>query len=444
VTAPALSPLLGRGRVHPWLHVDAEGVVVGRVTDAGEVQLMTSEREVFEPAAVEKALALRPRVYPDVTGRWLDTDAEEWLATGTCPKFSEVLALLIHELRSGVEFPREELATLVALWTVGTYFVQHCQTFPRLWLTGERGSGKSKVLAVLHGTAFNASLCVSPTPAVLFRLIEEARPTLLVDEAEALDADERRELLGIINVGYKRGATVPRVEGDRTRQVQFFSVYTPVALAGIRALNATTEDRCIPLVMQRGLDPLRINAEVSPTAPSLARIRDGCYRLLLARSDEVHAALGDVPLPAWLSARPRELWRPLLALAYVADQEDGAFGVAADLLALAREHVEDREGASPEAEALLHLLAERLGAAAVVSVRPGDLAPSLRERLAWKDLSAELVARWLRRLGFRAGRKDREGRQYEVTREALQAVTARYSPGSTVTPSPSQDNHAES
>ncbi len=43
----------------------------------------------------------------------------------------------------------------------------------------------------LHGVAFNASLCVNATPAVLFRLIEETRPTLLVDEAEALDTDNR-------------------------------------------------------------------------------------------------------------------------------------------------------------------------------------------------------------------------------------------------------------
>ena len=86
----------------------------------------------------------------------------------------------------------------------------------------------------LHGVAFNASLCVSATPAVLFRLIEETRPTLLVDEAEALDTDNRR--------------------------VEFFDMFTPIALAGIRGLHATTEDRCIALVMPRGADRARVNA----------------------------------------------------------------------------------------------------------------------------------------------------------------------------------------
>ena len=113
---------------------------------------------------------------------------------------------------------------------------------------------------------------------------------------------------------------MPRVEGDRARRVEFFDVFTPMALAGIRGLHATTEDRCLPLVMQRGTDRARVNAEVNPEAPALARIRDGCYRLLLTRS----AALAAVPLPAWLNARARELWRPLLALAHVADQEEQA------------------------------------------------------------------------------------------------------------------------
>ncbi|HAM58046.1 MAG TPA: hypothetical protein DCQ64_22585, partial [Candidatus Rokubacteria bacterium] len=154
---------------------------------------------------------------------------------------------------------------------------------------GPRLTAGAAIPPGLHGVAFNASLCVNATPAVLFRLIEETRPTLLVDEAEALESDHRRELLGIINAGYKRGATVPRVEGDRPRRVEFFDVFTPIALAGIRGLHATTEDRCLPLVMQRGSDRARVNAEVNPEAPALARIRDGCYRLLLTRSGALAA-----------------------------------------------------------------------------------------------------------------------------------------------------------
>ena len=62
---------------------------------------------------------------------------------------------------------------------------------------------------------------------------------------------------------------------------------------------------------------------------ALARIRDGCYRLLLTRSGALAAGLAAVPLPGWLNARARELWRPLLGLAHVADQEEQALIAAA-------------------------------------------------------------------------------------------------------------------
>ena len=56
-------PLLGRGPVHPWLHADAEGVVVGRLTDAGEVQLVTSARETWNPAEAKAATPPRRRMW---------------------------------------------------------------------------------------------------------------------------------------------------------------------------------------------------------------------------------------------------------------------------------------------------------------------------------------------------------------------------------------------
>jgi hypothetical protein len=442
--APAIVPLLARGRVHPWLHVDGAGVVVGRVTDAGEVQIITSDRQVLDPAVVEKTLAFKPRACPHLAARWRGPDAEAWL-TGGAPaaSFSEVLALLIHELRAAVEFPREEHASLLAAWGLGTYFSHHVLTFPRLALTGERGSGKSKVLSILSAVAFNASLCLTPTPAVLFRLIDETRGALLLDEIESLDTEDNREVLAIINSGYKRGAMVPRVEGDRTRRVEFFSVYAPLAVAGIRGLHATTEDRCIPLVMQRGADPARVNAELDPDASAFARIRDGCYRLLLERGDAVRAARDTLTLPGWLHARARELWRPLLALAHIADAEPDGLGLDSDLLALARDHIEDRDDSSVEADALLTDLADRLGEAPTTTVRPGELSEPLRARLGWRDApTPEAVSRLLRRLGFRPERRDRAGRRYVITAEQVRAVQARFTPPSTVTPTPSSRNYA--
>ena len=421
-------PLLGRGPVHPWLHADAEGVVVGRLTDAGEVQLVTSARETWNPAEAKAALAFAPRPYADLAGRWPDADVEAWLLGAETPTFAEVLALLMHTLERVMEFPRPAHRALLATWALGTYFHPAFLAFPRLSLSGERGCGKSKALGVLRETAWHGLLMLSPTPAVLFRLVHEFRATLLLDEVEGLAREDAREVVAIVNAGYKAGATVPRCEGKDQKRVEPFSVYAPLALAAIRAPNPTTEDRCIPVVMQRGTDPSRVNAEVDPAAPLFGRIRAGCYRLLLTRWREVQAASRTVPLPEWLQARARELWKPLLAVASLADQD--GLDVTPDLLSLAREHVEDRVEVSAEGEALLAELADQLGTLASITVRPGELAEPLRRRLGWRDApTAAQVGAWLRRFGFRRRGKDREGARYEVTADHLREVTGRFTPG---------------
>lgn len=422
--------LLGRGRIHPALHVDDAGVIVGVVTEAGEYQLITSERKVYPPGDVKGGLAFIPRPYPDLAGRWADEDLRAFLAGGGAPGFSEILALTINALDQAMEFSRPEHRALIATWGLATYFFPTFLSFPRLNFSGERESGKSKALTLLRATAFNALLMLNPTPAVLYRLVHEFKPTLLIDEVEGLNKEDGREVLAIINSGYKAGGSVPRCEGERIRRVELFLVYSPLALAAIQPLNPVTEDRTIPLVLQRGTDRRRLNTEVDPAAPVFARIRAGGYCLLLSRWREVREAYQTVALPVWLNSRARELWRPLLAVAAVADQENGLI-LTPDLLALARQHVEDRESVSAEGEALLAVLAEQLGNAERVVVRPRDLRETLRERLAWRDApSSEAVASWLRRLGFVKARppRDEKGVRYEIPCERLEESRARYLP----------------
>src|SRR5262249_11274962 len=147
--------------------------------------------------------------------------------------FCEVLSLTISALERAVEFPRREHRVAIAAWNVGTYFHRMFLSFPRLSLSGERESGKSKVLTLLGAMSWNGMLMLNPTPAVLFRLVQEFRPTLLLDEIEDFGQEDRKDILSIINSGYKKGATVPRCEGKEVRRVEKFDVYSPLAMAGI-------------------------------------------------------------------------------------------------------------------------------------------------------------------------------------------------------------------
>jgi len=83
----------------------------------------------------------------------------------------------------------------------------------------------------------------------VFRVIAQARPTLLLDEADTLlrDNDELRSIVSAANVP---SGTVLRTVGDN-HDARGFDGHAPIAIAGIGRLHRTIESRAIRLVMQR-------------------------------------------------------------------------------------------------------------------------------------------------------------------------------------------------
>jgi len=339
--------LMGQ-QLHPAMHLKEHLASVGILarSEEGPVwQIVIAERKVYPAESIAAALTARALPYVDLLNRWAPEHLSIFLAgQDHPPRFAEVLAKALHLIDELPELGRDSEITLLATWAVSTYFHDTFAAFPRLDLRGERGSGKSKALQILAALSFNGLLRVSPTPAVLFRLAESLRATLCLDEIEGLAGDEKREILGILNSGYKAGGRVDRCEGD-DRLVKSYSVYCPVALAGITGLNRVTEDRAITLVLSRGTDARRLNAEVNPTDARFAEISDVCFRLALLRHREVLDSARAFTLPEWLVGRKRELWLPLLAVAHLADQE-GDLGLVGDLLSLAEQQGEERAGVS--------------------------------------------------------------------------------------------------
>lgn len=411
-------------QIHPALHFGPKGAAIGIVDSNRTPWLVTSKHKKYSAARLNKKglLTVPPLAFRDLANRWDQTDIEGFLAGDEAPTIQAVEERVKALIDEYFDLRRDKEAELIACWIVGTYFFPLFPAFPRLHVQGERGSGKSKLLHVVSALSFNGLLRLNSTPAVLFRLIDPVRPTLCLDEMEALGGDDRREILSIINAGYKAGGAVDRVEGE-DRHIASFEVYTPLALAGISGLNAVTEDRAITITMERGRDPRKLNRDVNPTDPAFARIRAGCYRLALTRFKSVRKAWEGLTTPAWLVARHRELYAPLLTITRLAD-EDEDLGLTEDLLALARAELPERGGISLEGEALLQELQGRLRDVDVATIRPGELVANLSEALGTL-ISAEQVGHLLKRFGF-TGKKDKRGTTYSVSRDQLGELATRY------------------
>src|SRR5688572_12427374 len=167
-------------------------------------------------------------------------------------------ALLLNDLRDllirYVVLP-ELAAETLALWVVHTYAFTLRQVTTYIGVVSpEKRCGKTTLLELLARLANRARPATNISPPALFRVIQETRPTLIIDEADTF-LHGRDEMAGILNAGYRRSNSyVVRVaEGKKSGSTNFveYSCWCPKVMAAIGRLPDTLADRCIVITMQR-------------------------------------------------------------------------------------------------------------------------------------------------------------------------------------------------
>lgn len=404
--------------VHPALHIERDFATVGVVSkkNAAHIYQIVTEGGVYSASGLN--LTMAPMVHPGLAGRWA--------LSGAVPTLAESVGLFISKIKELIGLADDRLYPMLAVWTAGTYLFPLFTAYPYINLTGEKGSGKTKVLDAIEQVAFNALQMVNPTPAVLFRVVHALKPTLLLDEIENLSTEDSREVRQIINAGYKRGATVPRCEGEG-HEIRFFDVYSPKVIAAIKPIGEVTEDRAIIVVMTKPevTDP-RQNREIKSTDAVWQTVRNGFYRLPFDYREKLIGTDISPALPAWLRARDRELWSPLLTLSTLIDNES-ELAIYRDLLSLAKDSAMAK-GLTFEAETILTTLETILGSNNGADVHPIDLCEPLQNALNRKHVSPMWVAGRFRQLGFTKSDppRDEKGVLYNIQRAQIEVIRCRY------------------
>jgi len=207
-------------------------------------------------------------------------------------------------------------AIAVATWVVHTYVFDAFNHSPRLLITSPAPRcGKSTLLELLRATCSRPLLAANTSAAAVFRVVEAAAPSLLIDEADSfLTACE--ELRGILNAGFESTGRVLRVEeAQRELRPRAFRCFAPVALAGIGRMPGTLEDRSIPIVLQRAEaeSRSRLTKLRAPGArDALATLARQCARWALDHRERL-ALAPDVP--SALNDRQADISVPLLSIA---------------------------------------------------------------------------------------------------------------------------------
>ena len=215
----------------------------------------------------------------------------------------------------------EYQADTVALWAAHTHAVDAFDCTPYLAVTSaEKRSGKTRLLEVLELLSREPLSTANISDAALFRVIDNKRPTLLIDEVDAIFGKKspREELRGMLNAGYRRGATTHRMGGANNTTLQTFSVFCPKAFTGIGdCLPDTITDRSIPIRLKRRTRNVAIERfRLRDVPPEGHGLRERLAGWLEPYAD--HLADSRPDLPDELDDRAQDVWEPLLAIADLA------------------------------------------------------------------------------------------------------------------------------
>jgi hypothetical protein len=241
----------------------------------------------------------------------------EWLNPGRVPLVLEDACKFVRRF---VVLTDEQLVT-VALWIAHTHAIQAAETTPYLAISSaEKKSGKSRLgLEVFSLLVHEPLASMSISDAALFRAIEKLKPTLLLDEADAVfKAREREELRGLLNSGYRRGAVAFRMGGASKTTLESFNVFSAKAFIGIGDfLPDTLADRSILIRLKRKMRDETVDRFRSrDVRPEGEMLRDRLADWLQPQIDWLHNARPD--LPQELDDRAQDMWEPLLAIAELA------------------------------------------------------------------------------------------------------------------------------
>ena len=318
-------------------------------------------------------------------------------------------AELLYDARAVLDrfviLPSAAARLAIALYALHTWAFDAAHATPYLVIqSATKRSGKTRLEEVLEMIVRAPWRIAAASESAVFRKIDAQRPTLLLDEVDALfgaRSEGTEPIRAILNAGNRPGAAVARMVGEGANmQPVDFSVYCPKVLAGINTQRwpDTVTDRAIVIQLQRkkpneSVQRLRHRKLLSETEP----LRAGFARWAQEHVEALHDA--DPELPEGLDDRAAEAWEPLLAIAEIAAREDGEDWVEharRAALKLAGGRVEDDAHGLVALRAIRGLIGERdaIHTSTIVSSLNGD------ERLPFSEYrkGAGLNARGLAKL----------------------------------------------
>lgn len=222
-----------------------------------------------------------------------------------------MMSAVVAQLARHIVMTAEDFDAL-ALWILFTHTIDAARVSPILAIRSPiKRCGKTSAMTLLAGLVAKPYPLSNTTAAVLFRVTDTDRPTLLLDESDTYLGDSAKPMTGVLNSSHTRPtAYVSRIEQGKVKR---YSTFCAKAIAGIGNMPSTLSDRSIEIRLRRKLPDELVAKYVSAPNDEIVALRSQIARW----ADDNLSRIADArPSPANLdNDRHEDNWEPLLAIA---------------------------------------------------------------------------------------------------------------------------------
>ncbi|MBI4662149.1 MAG: DUF3631 domain-containing protein [Verrucomicrobia bacterium] len=207
---------------------------------------------------------------------------------------------------------------VLAVWSLQTwcYELFDFVAIVAVW-SPEHECGKGRVLGVAEKLVRRPFRTSNTSAAVLYHVISKGNLTVLVDELDSVNDDQRAAICNILKGGYQSNGTAHRMTERNGEQVAVeFSTYCPKMIATITLdkLDKATRSRTIGVRMQRKRRSLKLTKFRRVDSTGLQR---KCLKWAQDNAEAIKA-VPPMDVNECATDRQEDVWEPLVALARVA------------------------------------------------------------------------------------------------------------------------------
>lgn len=284
-----------------------------------------------------------------------------------------------------------EMCSLIAVSIFATYLTDAYTVVGNIWATGDYGTGKTSLLALMAKLSYLGQLILPGGTYPTLRDAAHYGATLCFDDAEHVaDKDYDADKKSLVLAGNRKGVYVTAKEaldggGWRTR---YYSAYCPRFFSAMRLPDKTLASRTVivPLVRTDDSDRSDLDPQDDDEWPYPPQeLRDSLWNVGLFQQRRARELFRRIGSTGSVTGRALQPWRWLLATAKLIEEagEEGVYDVILDLAERYQDERQDLE--SPDRTVVvIKALGQVLGPAEAVEVTASDIATQANI-IAWDE-----------------------------------------------------------